>query len=187
MRWRIERLEEVGSTNDEARGGAEGLVIVARRQTRGRGQGDHTWSSEEGMNLTFSVVFEPRFIDAADAFRVSQMVALAIGDALREYGIEARLKWPNDVYVGGLKIAGILIENDVRGSVLARTVAGIGLNVNQTEFPADLPNPVSMRALTEREYSLDEVLEAVLAKLGERYEALRGGVDPTAEYEESVN
>ncbi len=172
IHWIVENFEEVGSTNDLARARGEGSVVVAQRQTAGRGQGEHTWESEEGKNLTFSVVFEPRFLAVGDAFELSLMVAGAVKDALAEFGIEAWVKHPNDVWVVEQKIAGILIENDVRGDLLCRTVAGVGLNVNQVEFPADLPNPVSMHLLTGKEYDLNVVLKKVLEAIAERYERL---------------
>lgn len=182
MKWDIEYFDEVASTNDVAQGRAEGAVVVARRQTAGRGQRGNRWDSAAGENLTFSVVFEPRFLAAAQQFLLSEAVSLAMVDALARFGIEVAVKWPNDIYVGDRKVAGILIENDVRGSMLGRSVAGIGLNVNQTEFPPELPNPISMRAATGVEYGLVKALDEVLNALGERYEALRAGVNPEEDY-----
>jgi BirA family biotin operon repressor/biotin-[acetyl-CoA-carboxylase] ligase len=102
-------------------------------------------------------------------------VALALVHTLREYGIECRIKWTNDIYVGDKKLAGILIEHKLQGSGIARTIAGIGLNVNQTEFSAQLPNPVSMAQVAGREFDRDEVLERLNESLVRRYEQLRGG------------
>jgi BirA family biotin operon repressor/biotin-[acetyl-CoA-carboxylase] ligase len=182
MRWSIEFFEEVASTNDTVRGGSEGTVAVAARQTAGRGQRGNTWCGSEGESLTFSAVLEPVFLEAAKQALLSESVALAVSDALLRYGIEARVKWPNDIYIGARKVAGILIENDVRGNVLTRSVVGIGLNVNQREFPAELPNPISMRQATGSEHDMMKVLDAVLEALAVRYEALRAGISPEEDY-----
>jgi BirA family biotin operon repressor/biotin-[acetyl-CoA-carboxylase] ligase len=91
------------------------------------------------------------------------------------YGIEAQIKWTNDIYIGDRKLAGILIEHKLQGSALARTVAGIGLNVNQKAFSDDLPNPISMAQATGREFDREEVLQTVATSLMARYEQLREG------------
>jgi BirA family biotin operon repressor/biotin-[acetyl-CoA-carboxylase] ligase len=96
-------------------------------------------------------------------------------DALLHYGIEAQIKWTNDIYIGDRKLAGILIEHKLQGSALARTVAGIGLNVNQKAFSDDLPNPISMAQATGREFDREEVLQTVATSLMARYEQLREG------------
>lgn len=119
---------------------------------------------------------------AAKQFLLSEVVALAVSDALLQYGIGSKVKWPNDIYIGERKAAGILIENDIRGNVLGQSVVGIGLNVNQSAFPEDLPNPVSMRQITGMEYNLNEVLTTVLGVLGHRYEALKAGDTPEKDY-----
>ncbi len=182
MKWQIEHFDEVDSTNDTVRGRAEGAVVVARRQTAGRGQRGNRWCSAEGENLTVSVALEPVFLGVAQQFLLSEAVALAVVDVLTEYGIEAAVKWPNDIYVGDRKVAGILIENDIRGSVLGRSVVGIGLNINQLDFPVELPNPVSMRVATGVEYNLDDVLTTLLGALGVRYESLADGCFSDREY-----
>lgn len=178
MDWKAEYLTETTSTNDEARDDrySHGCVVVAERQTAGRGQRGNRWSSREGCNLMFSVVLAPAFLPAAHQFLLSEAVSLAVADALGTYGIEASVKWPNDIYVGERKIAGILIENDIKGGVMSRSIAGIGLNVNQTEFDLSLPNPTSMRLVTGVEYDRLEVLRRVLEALGTGYEALAGGL-----------
>ena len=96
------------------------------------------------MNLLFSVVLCPTFLPAGEQFLLSQAVALALVDTLGTCGIDARIKWTNDIYAGDRKLVGILIEHHLAGGRLARTVAGIGINVNQTEFDPALPNPTSM-------------------------------------------
>ena len=173
----IYHFDKLASTNDEAvkPSYAEGDIVWADVQSAGRGQRGHKWESREGENITFSAIFEPTFLPATKQFLLSEVVALAVVDALRYYGIGARIKWTNDIYVGDRKLAGILIEHKLSGVNISRTIAGIGLNVNQLEFSADLPNPVSMRQITRLELDCREVLERVAEKLMERYEMLRRG------------
>ena len=173
----IYRFSTLASSNDEATQPLyrEGDVILAQRQTAGRGQRGHTWESREGENLTFSLLLEPLFLSPSEQFLISECVALGVCDALLHYGIEAQIKWTNDIYIGDRKLAGILIEHKLQGSALARTVAGIGLNVNQREFSRDLPNPISMVQATGREFDREEVLQIVATSLMARYEQLREG------------
>lgn len=173
----IYHFDKLASTNDEAVKPtyAEGDIVWADVQSAGRGQRGHKWESREGENITFSAIFEPTFLPATKQFLLSEVVALAVVDALRYYGVGARIKWTNDIYVGDRKLAGILIEHKLSGINISRTIAGIGLNVNQLEFSADLLNPVSMRQITRLELDCREVLERVAEKLMERYEMLRRG------------
>ena len=112
------------STNDDARDEKyrEGDVVWADFQTAGRGQRGHIWHSAKGENLTFSVVLEPTFVPIAEQFSVSEVVALSLVDMLSEYGIEAKIKWTNDIYVGDKKLVGILIEHSLAPTTLRRTV-----------------------------------------------------------------
>lgn len=158
-------LKLTDSTNDEARRRLDVLdnlsVVAARTQTSGRGQGDHTWTSEPGQNLTFTFVlkFPPCApLAASEILRITQAVTHALREYLLSKGVAARIKWPNDIYVGDKKICGILIENILGGKQVAASMVGIGLNLNQLRFPADLPNPVSLRQVTGRRYDLREEL-----------------------------
>ena len=173
----IYRFDSLGSSNDEACKPqyVEGDIILAQCQTAGRGQRGHTWESREGENLTFSLLLEPQFLSPSEQFLISECVALGVCDALLHYGIEVQIKWTNDIYIGDRKLAGILIEHKLQGSALARTVAGIGLNVNQKAFSDDLPNPISMAQATGREFDREEVLQTVTTSLMARYEQLREG------------
>lgn len=160
IRW----VETIDSTNDEVKRSISNMdnlsVLAARDQTSGRGQRGNTWLSAPGLNLTFSLVIkyeqQKLKIEASNQFIISQIVSLAVVDLLAEYSIEAKIKWPNDIYVGKNKICGILIENTLRGKALLSSIVGIGLNVNQTEFDQRLPNPTSMRlCLPSYEKNLD--------------------------------
>lgn len=173
----IHYFEQLTSSNDEATlpHYREGDIIWAERQTAGRGQRGHTWQSNEGENLTFTALLEPTFLPPSEQFSLLQVVALAMADMLSEYGIEAKIKWTNDIYVGDSKLVGILMEHKLQGIVIGRTIAGIGLNVNQTEFDPELPNPTSMRLIAGREFDRKEVLERIALRLKNRYEMLRRG------------
>lgn len=173
----IYHFDILSSTNDEAfdpRYG-EGDVVWAGQQTAGRGQRGHKWLGGEGENLMFTAIFEPRFLPPVRQFLFSEAVALALVDAMREWGIEAKIKWTNDIYVGDSKLAGILIEHRLVRGELARSIAGIGLNVNQTVFDDSLPNPVSMAQISGRQFDCREVLYSVAEKLQQRYMQLRQG------------
>ena len=159
--------EELDSTNSEARRHLPALdnlsVIAASYQTAGRGQGDHTWSSDRGENLTFTVVLKygPGQLHAKDSLLVTQVTTLALRRLLLSKGIEADIKWPNDIYVLGRtkKICGILIENTMHGEDVTASIIGIGLDVNQTCFDPSLPNPVSMKQITGETFDIKELLE----------------------------
>lgn len=174
---RVEWLESAGSTNDVIAGGSysHGDVVIADAQTAGRGQRGNAWNSERGLNLTFSMLLEPDFMMPDRQFLLSEAVALSLTDMLDSYGIEARIKWPNDIYVGDRKIAGILIENDIMGIKLRRSIVGVGLNVNQRLFDAGIPNPVSMSLVTGREYRLDDVFGRWYGNMLSRYGQLEDG------------
>ena len=171
----IYHLDITTSTNDDARDEKyrEGDVVWADFQTAGRGQRGHEWHSRKGENLTFSVVLEPNFLPIAEQFSVSEVVALSLVDVLADYGIEARIKWTNDIYVGDRKLVGILIEHSLSSTTLRRTIVGVGINVNQTEFDSSIPNPVSMAQLLGKQLYAEEVLRIFLTHLQRNYEALR--------------
>lgn len=173
----IFHIRETTSTNDLLREAQyrEGDVVWADYQTAGRGQRGHKWSSDAGANLLFSVALEPAFLPVAEQFLLSETVALSLMDLLADYGIPTRIKWTNDIYAGDRKIVGILIEHIYAGAHLAKTIVGIGLNVNQREFDPSLPNPTSMALQTGKKYDLREVLEHFVARLMYNYEHLRQG------------
>jgi BirA family biotin operon repressor/biotin-[acetyl-CoA-carboxylase] ligase len=158
-------LERVDSTNDEARRHISEIdnlsVVSALEQTKGRGQRGNRWSSQPGENLTFSLVVKDFRIKANEQSAISQATALSLVDLLSRHEIKARIKWPNDIYAGDEKICGILIENSLKGSDIDWSIIGIGLNVNQTAFPEDLPNPTSMKLCTgnSNPYNTREILE----------------------------
>lgn len=157
-------LDSIDSTNDEARRRILTLdnlsVLSALEQKGGRGQRENKWHSAPNQNLTFSIILKQPPIKAANQFCISEITAVTLVKFLSDYGIIADIKWPNDIYVSGKKICGILIENSLKGQSIEWTIIGIGLNVNQFNFPVDLPNPTSMLICTQEKspYSLEELL-----------------------------
>jgi BirA family biotin operon repressor/biotin-[acetyl-CoA-carboxylase] ligase len=144
-----EEYDVLTSTNEKAlerllQGCNERTVVVAKKQVAGRGQQGTTWESEAGANLTMSIALRPRFLRAEHAFLLSMAAAMGVTYYLRRRHINAKIKWPNDIYVGERKICGILIEQSIKSEFLSQSVIGIGLNVNQQSFE-QLPNATSMR------------------------------------------
>lgn len=166
----IYRFEELGSTNDTARAYGHGDVVRAERQTAGRGQRGHRWMST-AENLLLSYVWEGR-LAVAGQFALSQAAALSVCDVLA--ALDPRIKWTNDIYIGDRKVAGILIENDLKGGVVARSIIGIGLNVNQSDFDPDLPNPTSVRIETGRAQDREQLFAELVAALERRFSNLTG-------------
>lgn len=165
-------LPVTDSTNKYLRdnsGGCDNLsVVAAGEQTAGRGQGTHTWHSEPGRNLLFSILFRSDGLAAGELILITCATTLGILDYLREKGVEARIKWPNDIWVGDKKICGMLIENRLDGTLVTDSIIGIGFNLNQTTWPVDLPNPVSLKELTGRTYDLHEELACLAEKIRRR-------------------
>ena len=194
VEWKIIHIDETDSTNrwifkqgdgsfvtsrDVTKEPSPCFIVVAEYQTAGRGCGSNTWESERGKNLTFSVLLHPTEIPADCQFRISEAVSVAICETLEHYfrplspsdsppdsGEQVvTIKWPNDIYVGDKKICGILIENQLRGRLISDSIVGIGLNVNQTVFKSDAPNPVSLAQLTGHEEDREALLQAFLQRL----------------------
>lgn len=154
----------------------EGTVVVAKEQSLGKGQRGNSWLSEPGKNLTISILLRPSFLFPTDQFQLNKAVALGVLDlVVSQIGKSenVRVKWPNDVYIGTKKVCGILIENSVSGNRLLQSIVGIGLNVNQEEFPDSLPNPTSLKLEAGKEFNLKECLEELCACTEKRYLQLR--------------
>ncbi len=122
----------------------EGSVVTADYQTKGRGQRGSSWQSEAGKNLLMSIVVYPDFLKASEAFVLSKCIALATYDLLADYSNQVQIKWPNDILIDGKKVAGILIENILRGADIYATIAGIGINFNQQMFEEGLNSATSV-------------------------------------------
>lgn len=165
-------LKSTDSTNSELRRRLDQSgnlsIIAAEMQSAGRGQGDHTWHSAPGRNLTFSILLRHNCLKASDALAVTSIMALGIRDYLQTKGIEPWIKWPNDIWVGEKKICGILVENTIHAGLIDFSIVGVGLDLNQTDWPAELPNPVSLKDLTGKEYDTREELRLLSESLARR-------------------
>ena len=166
MEYKIIHIEETDSTNRWLKAHGEGtMVVVADYQTAGKGCGTNSWESERGKNLTFSMLIHPTDIPASQQFRITEVVSVALCEVLEQYIGDVSIKWPNDIYMGDKKICGVLIENRLQGNVIVDSIIGIGLNVNQTVFRSDAPNPVSLRQLLGREIDREALLHDFLETL----------------------
>ena len=137
-------------------------IVTTENQSIGKGQMGNSWESEPGKNLTFSIFCKPNFIPINEQFKITQIITLSIINSLKPILKNISIKWPNDIYCGDKKIAGILVENSLKGSKIDDSIIGVGLNVNQTEFHSDAPNPSSLKLLTNKEHNLDELLNKIL-------------------------
>lgn len=160
-------LKETVSTNRYAKELPEDeshelTLVTAEFQTAGRGAGTNKWESERGQNLLFSIIAYPHQLPANQVFALSEVTALAICDTLSSYAEGFQIKWPNDIYYNDKKIVGMLIENDLRGKQVHRSVIGVGVNINQTLFRSDAPNPVSLAQILGHEENRSQVLEQIL-------------------------
>lgn len=184
----IIRKDEIASTNNYAleliktQNPSEGTVVLTLNQTKGRGQRTNTWESENGKNLTISIIFRPEFLPIPLQFHISMVISLGVYDYLQQYTKDVQIKWPNDIYVKDKKIAGILIEHSIMGPALSTSVCGIGLNINQTNFISDAPNPISLSQITGEKYDLDRELEDLLSCIEQRYLQVQHGKDVTNTY-----
>jgi BirA family biotin operon repressor/biotin-[acetyl-CoA-carboxylase] ligase len=169
MDFKIIHIEVTDSTNRWLTTHVVGTpcVVWAEYQTAGRGCGTNSWESERGKNLTFSVLLHPAELPANRQFQISMQVSLALCEALGHHIGDLSIKWPNDIYWRNGKIAGILIENRLQGSIIRDSIVGIGLNVNQREFRSDAPNPVSLWQISGQETNREELLGDILRHFDE--------------------
>ena len=152
----------------------EGTVMITDKQTAGRGQRGNSWEAEPGLNLTFSLLLRPRFLEAKDQFLLSMAVSVAIAGALQvTIQQPIKLKWPNDIMVADKKIGGILIESQLQGTTLTCSVVGIGINVNQPSFI--YMGATSMHTIAGRFFQLDDLFQPLMESIEHSYLDLRAG------------
>lgn len=173
-------LESVSSTNTYANDllrsqpPMEGTLVWVDEQTEGRGQRGNLWSTEAGKNLTFSIILYPTFLNVARYFSLSKAVSLALMDFFAsKTNQEVVIKWPNDIYIGQKKVAGILVENAFRSNWIRHSIIGIGINLNQLDFGPNLPFAGSLSQFTGVEYDRETVLDEICANLNARYLRLK--------------
>jgi BirA family biotin operon repressor/biotin-[acetyl-CoA-carboxylase] ligase len=178
----IIELAEIDSTNLYCKSIANKApnrekVVLAHFQHTGKGQFGNTWESNRSENLTFSLLFYPKNIPATQFFQINQIISLGVIQGIKIYFSKLlpnrmaaldehlRVKWPNDIYLNGKKIAGILIENSISGNQIEQSIAGIGLNVNQLIFGPALPNASSLQQFFnipfDRKLLFDELIAAI--------------------------
>lgn len=179
--WPIVQLTSIDSTNNyaakliETRQVVNELVINARFQRQGRGQGNNRWDSDPSQNLTFTLVLKPNYLNGQSLFCLNQTISLGLIDFLFENQILARIKWPNDILVGCKKIAGILIENIFSGNTIDFAIIGIGVNVNQEYFPTLEDKAISIKNLIGKDINLDFILHQLLNCIHQRLKFLKRG------------
>ena len=179
------RLKRINSTNKYAvdiiskSKPIEGTVISASFQYDGKGQIGRYWESEESKNITCSTILHPTFLLAHDQFQLNMAVSLAIHDFIDHFlageGHQIKIKWPNDIYVNNHKIAGILIQNNLKGKYISSSVIGTGININQTQFSKEIPNPTSLAILQKSELDLESAFQWLFRFLTKRYLQLSAG------------
>ncbi|MEN8248349.1 MAG: biotin--[acetyl-CoA-carboxylase] ligase, partial [Bacteroidota bacterium] len=151
----------------------EGTVVITDDQMSGKGLAGNKWCSLPGQNLTFSLILEPSFLLPNEQFYLTVAVSLAIKDALEDLlPGEIRIKWPNDIYFSNKKMAGLLIENVIRGNSIESCVVGLGLNVNQVEFPEEF-NATSLSLASGTRHDLNELFNIVLSGISYYYLKLK--------------
>lgn len=168
-------LDEIDSTNREARrlgdaGATEGTVVIADLQTGGKGRLGRTWFSPAGTGIWMSLLLRPT-LSPEKVSGITLMAALSVCRAIRSAtGLDVQIKWPNDLVIDGKKVCGILTEAAISGDQLKYAVLGIGVNVNQTVFPEDLPHAWSLAMTAGRELDRKGLIECCLRCLKEDYE-----------------
>ena len=152
----------------------EGSVISASFQFKGKGQIDRSWESDPDKNILCSVVLRPLFLEVKDQMVMNMGVALALHDFISlMVNRQVYIKWPNDIYIEDQKVAGILIQNTIRGKNIDASIIGTGININQTSFSEDIPNPTSVALINGSEYDLEKAYLQWFYCLEKRYEALK--------------
>lgn len=146
--------------------------IYTLEQTQGKGLGSNRWLSQRGQNILISFLFQPP-ITIQNQFYFNQYFAIAIRNFLSKYIKDPKIKWPNDIYVGNKKIAGILIEHSIQGNILKYSIAGVGININQTSFEPEIPNPTSLSILTGKKYEIPTLINQLVQSLNESYHLIQ--------------
>ena len=163
-----------------------GMAIFTHEQTAGKGQRGKNWVSEKDLNIALSILLNPYPLSIPDQFKLSVCIAVNVWDLFSKYaGDETKIKWPNDLYWRDRKAGGILIENVVRSSesIIQSSesgnwkwaVVGIGININQTAFPSELNNPVSLKQITGKNYEPLNLAKELCLIIEKNYQLLMAG------------
>lgn len=152
----------------------EGTVIMADFQKAGRGQRGSGWESQIGKNMIISYILYPNFLKISDQFALNQTISLAVSEFVRKMiPAETFIKWPNDIISDGQKIAGVLVENSIRGNQITHSIIGIGININQTAFEMYSPPATSFKLLTQHDFDLKKCLLELNLSIEKYYNILR--------------
>ncbi len=168
MGFKLIKLKSVNSTNlfakqiEKAVPQPDFCCIYTDNQLSGRGQAQTVWESEPNANLTFSLILHPKSIAPHEQFYISKLIAASIADFFNKEASHFWVKWPNDIYFNNKKLAGILIENAISGKNITTCIVGIGLNINQTNFSENLPNPISLKQIHNKTYRLEPLLKQLI-------------------------
>lgn len=188
-------LTSCHSTNETAfeiihkEGLKDGSIVITDNQTKGKGQRGNSWFSAAGQNITCSLVYKPAFLDLQEQFSLNMAIALGIKKGLEPFlEQQIAIKWPNDIFVNGYKLGGILIESILYGKQIGYTVIGMGININQRHF--DLPRATSLALVagSGSDFNLALVLESILVSIEEKYLELKelGSAKISSEYMQSL-
>ncbi len=186
-KFNVIKISSVDSTNQHVlslrsdRVFKEGLAFIAKYQHKGRGQRGNLWESERGKNLLVSLLIEPNVL-LSDQFIISKIACLSVIDCLLSLGVEAKIKWPNDILIQKKKIAGILVDNVVSKGMITHSVIGIGINVNQFFFDDYSPNATSLKLELDKFFDLEEIQNLLLQSIQRRVISFRLGEDLDVDY-----
>lgn len=176
---KIIELETVDSTSSylkrlsEQQKQDDFTTVVAEFQTAGRGQMGTQWLSKKGMNLTFSTQVYFSNLQVSDQFYLSMAVSFGVLEALKKYAIaDWAIKWPNDILANGRKICGLLIESSVKGTAVKSSIIGIGINVNQIDFNANIKKATSLKLIAQKDFDLKILLTNILNSIKEKIDSL---------------
>lgn len=176
FKYEVRRLETTDSTNNYLRHIAltpdiDFLFVTAEYQTAGKGQGNNHWESENAKNLLFSMKCMPCNVGASEQYILLQTVAVAVCKVLSWYlNKQCVIKWPNDIYYGDKKLSGTLSECTLRSGCVNEFIAGVGINVNQTVFQSDAPNPVSMANIAGSTFDRNALLDDIAKEISHWFE-----------------
>lgn len=148
------------------------ILVTTEEQTQGRGQQGTHWESQRGKNLLFSLLIRHMPLQASESFVFARLHALVLIETLDEYAQGFSIKWPNDIYYDNHKICGTLTQHTLQGNHLLQTIVGVGLNVNQSHFESDAPNPISLCRILGHEVNLDTLLARYISRLKEALKQL---------------
>jgi BirA family biotin operon repressor/biotin-[acetyl-CoA-carboxylase] ligase len=163
------------------------FCVATDYQTAAKAQGTNTWLSNKGENILATFYFQPPLLPPQQIY-FNYFFSLTIRKTLSLYINNVMIKKPNDIYVDGKKISGMLIEHHIQGEKLNYTIAGVGININQTQFDASLPNPISLKLITGKTFDREIILNEIVQLGNEYYQLLKNGAfkELEEEYENYV-